>query len=723
VRVSEDSNGVEGNGASSFASISNDGDDVAFYSLATNLVPGDTNGVADIFVADIDAGTIERVSVATGGAQANGASYQGSPISANGRYVAFASDATNLVVGDTNGARDIFVRDRVMGTTERVSVDSIGTQGNGASYEPAIDNTGRYVVFSSDATNLVLNDTNGVRDVFIHDRVTGATERVSVHTNGLQGNNTSFAPSISGDGRFVGFSSDASNLVALDFNGMRDAFVRDRQTGVTTRVSVDSLGNEGNNASSLTAISSDGRYIGLVSDATNLVSNDTNGVTDVFVYDRLTGHTERISEDSSGVEGNGLSSRPGLSSDGRYVVFQSAASNLVAGDTNGATDVFLRDRGLLEALVASGTGDQQNQSAAWNPVNQESLVIWHDASVDDIRGALFDKYGRRLAADIPIRVDSQREAGPSVAYGGGGYLAVWVNGRATDPTGTDIYGAWIMPNGMVQTQLIVTNKTANQRAPSVTYDPVANRFLVVWIDDEFGLTNRNVWRAVLLPGGGVFSAPAAILTLPSDQRGPYARYDYGNSRYFMVWFDNRNGNFDIFGSRMDATGSLLDGTGLLISGASGDQRNPRMAERRPADGINNFVLAWIDFRNGQPDIFGTLVDGDGTVVGSDFQIAGGSGDQRAASVDVDYVRTKKAIVSWIDNTTSGSLTDYDIWRAQVDQTGNVTAPIVEIGTTSDERNPVMLYEGYNGVDNGFLILWRDNRIISNFDIFLKRFFP
>jgi hypothetical protein len=189
---------------------------------------------------------------------------------------------------------------------------------------------------------------------------------------------------------------------------MRDAFIRDRQLNVTTRISVDSLGNQGNASSAITSVSSDGRYIGFVSLATNLVPNDTNGVQDVFVYDRLTSHTERISEDSSGIEGNGESSRPGLSSDGRYVVFQSDASNLVAGDTNGAIDIFLRDRGLLEALVASGTGNQQTQSVAWNPVNQEFLAIWEDTATIDIRGALFDKYGRRLAADIPIKVDSQR---------------------------------------------------------------------------------------------------------------------------------------------------------------------------------------------------------------------------------------------------------------------------------------------------------------------------
>jgi hypothetical protein len=179
----------------------------------------------------------------------------------------------------------------------------------------------------------------------------------------------------------------------------------------------------------------------------------------------------------------------------------------------------------------------------------------------------------------------------------------------------------------VRNRFVVTNKPANQRAASVTYDPVANRFLVLWIDDENGPGNTDIWRSVLLPGGGVYSAPARLLNHSAAQKGPYARYDYGNNQYFMVWFDNRNGLDGILGSRVDAGGNLLDGTGKLISTSNSvNARNARMTDRRPANGLNYFVLAWVNVSNGLADIYGARGDGNGDKVGNDFQIAGGFSD-------------------------------------------------------------------------------------------------
>jgi archaellum component FlaF (FlaF/FlaG flagellin family) len=200
---------------------------VAYESSATNLVPGDVNGLKDIFVRDLQSGTTELVSLATGGAQGNGFSDYPS-ISADGRYVAFESTASNLAPGDTNTLPDLFVRDRQNGTTELVSVDSGGVQGNNVSEGPAISADGRYVAFQSDATNLVPGDTNSVTDVFLRDRQAGTTERVSVDSGGVQGNHISYLASISGDGRYVGFGSYSSNLVSGDTNGFQDVFVRDR---------------------------------------------------------------------------------------------------------------------------------------------------------------------------------------------------------------------------------------------------------------------------------------------------------------------------------------------------------------------------------------------------------------------------------------------------------------------------------------------------------------
>jgi Tol biopolymer transport system component len=343
-RVSVASDGTEINGNSQEAVISADGRYVAFASIASNLVPGDANNALDIFVHDRETGQTSRVSVTSNGIQGNGNSFAPS-ISADGRYVAFHSGANNLVLGDTNGAGDVFVHDRQTGETSRVSVASNGTQGNGSSSFSALSADGRYVAFWSGASNLVTGDTNGVSDVFVHDRQTGQTSRVSVATDGTQGNAQSVIPDISADGRFVSFHSEASNLVVDDTNETWDAFVHDRQTGHTSRVSVASDGTQSNAGSWITSISGDGRYVTFMSDANNLVADDTNGSRDIFVHDRHAGQTSRASIASDGTQGNWPSTWPFISANGRYVSFSSIASNLVPNDTNGVSDAFVHDRG------------------------------------------------------------------------------------------------------------------------------------------------------------------------------------------------------------------------------------------------------------------------------------------------------------------------------------------------------------------------------------------
>jgi Tol biopolymer transport system component len=347
-RVSVATGGTQGNARSPFPAISGDGRYVAFGSAASNLVTGDTNGFGDVFLHDRHTGTTERVSVATDGTQADGdsTSFSDVTISADGRHIAFSSEATNLVPGDTNNGVDVFVHDRLSGTTERVSVGSGRTQANGIF--PGISSDGRYVAFTSRA-NVVPGDTNAADDVFVHDRQSGATERVSVATDGTEGNDNSGATrsSVSADGRYVAFTSLASNLVPDDTNSTFDAFVHDRQTGTTERVSVATDGTEGNDISSVGSITPDGRYVTLGSVASNLVPGDTNGTSDAFLHDRQTGTTELISVAADGTQGNAQSG-PGFSSistDGRFVAFHSDSSNLVPGDTNGLSDVFVHDRG------------------------------------------------------------------------------------------------------------------------------------------------------------------------------------------------------------------------------------------------------------------------------------------------------------------------------------------------------------------------------------------
>jgi Tol biopolymer transport system component len=249
---------------------------VAFESASDNLVAGDTNGEKDIFVHDLLSGETERVSLTSDGKQANVGSVTPA-ISADGRWVAFLTDASNLVEEDTNKAGDIFVHDRQSGETWRVSVASDGTEGNGRSYEPHISADGRFVVFTSDASNLVSGDTNRVSDVFIHDLQSGETRRVSLASDSRQGNSRSYDPSISADGRFVVFTSAATNLVYGDANLSHDVFVHDLQTGQTRRASLSLDGLQGDNHSIEASISAEGRFVAFASAASNLVYSDTNG--------------------------------------------------------------------------------------------------------------------------------------------------------------------------------------------------------------------------------------------------------------------------------------------------------------------------------------------------------------------------------------------------------------------------------------------------------------
>jgi Tol biopolymer transport system component len=345
-RVSVKTSGVEGDNNSIGVVLSGDGKRAAFVSGASNLVAGDKNSTNDVFLRDRVAATTVCVSVNTSGKPSNGGS--GSPgISVDGRYVVFDSVGDDLVAGDTNKKTDVFLRDLQSGSTVRLSVDSSGNEVDGWSSGATISPDGTLVAFCSDATTLVTGDNNGVKDVFVRDCVLGTTERISVDSAGIEGNDRSFAAGMSGgfsaDGRFVLFESFATNLVAGDTNGFIDVFVHDRTTGVTERVSVDSAGNEADAECWNSSISRDGRLVVFQSRASSLVANDTNGTSDAFVHDRATGITQRVSVDSAGAEANGPSDPPLMSADGRYVCFSSFASNLVSGDVNNKTDIFFHD--------------------------------------------------------------------------------------------------------------------------------------------------------------------------------------------------------------------------------------------------------------------------------------------------------------------------------------------------------------------------------------------
>ncbi|MEA2560175.1 MAG: hypothetical protein QOH06_1679 [Acidobacteriota bacterium] len=412
-RVSVDSSGAEADNTSDMPAISADGRFVAFASLASNLVPDDTNDSADTFVHDRRTGQTERVSVDNRGRQGDGDSglvgVAGYPaISADGRFVAFPSDAANLVRGDTNGTTDIFVRDRLTGTTERVSVSGSGGQSDGFSEGPAISADGRFVAFHSGATNLVAGDDNFSDDVFVRDRLNGTTEIVSVNNAGEEGNSLSFRPDISADGRFVVFSSSADNLVPGP-QFFHQVFLRDRALAATERVSEDAAGNEGDGTSVLPAVSANGRFVAFETNAANLIG-DGSHESHVLVYDRQTGTFERASADSAGNAADALSGQPDITADGRFVTFYSLATNLVAGDTNNRRDIFVRDRqnGAVVRVSVSTSGEEGNSESMWPKISDDGLVSAFQSNADNLvpddtnsSGDVF-VHDRRPAVDLAL---------------------------------------------------------------------------------------------------------------------------------------------------------------------------------------------------------------------------------------------------------------------------------------------------------------------------------
>jgi Tol biopolymer transport system component len=301
---------------------------------------------------------VQRVSVAPGGGDAHGGPSKAASVNDSGRYVVFASDATDLIGPDLLPWRDIFLRDRQLNLTERISISSAGVPANGNSGGfptlgiPRISEDGRYVVFASEATNLAPNDDNSVADVFLRDRLANTTERVvDVPSNPIFSGPISIAPDVSDDGRFVAFSSYSPDLVPDDLNNTWDVFLKDRQSGALELISQATDGTHGEASSGYVGagtprISSDGRFVIFGSVARDLVEGETESYDDIFLRDRASGTTDIVSLSDDEQFGNDHSTYGDVSDDGRYVVFASIASNLVSGDTNGCSDIFLRDRQL-----------------------------------------------------------------------------------------------------------------------------------------------------------------------------------------------------------------------------------------------------------------------------------------------------------------------------------------------------------------------------------------
>lgn len=322
--------------------ISGDGRFVVFSTVSPGLVPNDTESHNDVFVRDRKKDKTTRVSVASNGDQADADSFE-PVISSNGRYIGFQSVAENIsdvpLPNDPFTVVRSYVHDRKEDTTSLVSLSSDGDVSNDHTAGINLSGDGRYAAFDSRATNLSNTDRRRTGDVFVRDLFLGRTKHVSKSTREEPGNEGSFEPTISGDGRFVSFTSEATNLVGHDDNDQLDVFVRDREKGVTKRVSVASDGGEGNGFSFGGEVAANAPVAVFVSRATNFQGGTDSD--DIFRHNWRTGKTKLVSTSFRGGAADDHCIRPHVSGDGRIVTFTSQASNLVRHDTNDVSDQFV----------------------------------------------------------------------------------------------------------------------------------------------------------------------------------------------------------------------------------------------------------------------------------------------------------------------------------------------------------------------------------------------
>lgn len=374
-------------------------------------------------------GDPRRLSTASDGTQANETS-RNAQVSADGRTLLFESLASNLVGGDNNGAWDLFTRDLLTGAVARVSLTAGGAQATGASVNARFDQTGTRIVFESDAADLVpMGDRNGARDVFVRDLVSGAVTLVSASPAGIVGNGASGGGVFSADGTRVAFQSLASNLIGVDTNRAADIFVRTLATGDIVRASVAADGTQANGASSGAEFSPDGNRLLFVSSASNLVAGDTNATSDVFVKDLVTGAVTRVSTSATGAEANGASVGARFTADGAGVLFESVATNLVTGDGNRARDVFVKDlaTGAVTRLSTDGAGGE----AAWSSYDVRQGFGW-----------------TAFESDAPL-VGGDGGSGRDVHLKGPGGTVLRVLGAGGVSAGADVFDPLLVAGGVI----------------------------------------------------------------------------------------------------------------------------------------------------------------------------------------------------------------------------------------------------------------------------------
>ena len=415
-RVSISATNGLGNEQSFNPDISSNGRYVTFSSEADNLTNNDTNNESDIYLRDTVNNTTSLISVTANGV-ASGISWDSS-ISELGRYVAFVSSANNITPQDNNTIPDVFLRDTINNKTTLISTGIGGAAANSFSFSPLVGGTadiGRYVIFGSDANNLVPGDNNNQLDIFLRDTFNSTTQIISVASDNTQGNNASFYPAISPNGQYAAFLSKADNLVPGDNNNEQDIFFRDTINSATTLVSaVTGSTTPGNAAARAFSLSNYSSYIVFGSESSNLVPGDNNGQQDIFLRDTSNSTTRLVSVSTEGNLGNNASENPSISNDGRYVVFKSAASNLVAGDNNNQPDIFLRDTvNSTTTLLPLYSTNAIGVPLSFSISGDGKYVVFTNNSIDnddvflyEIGGSTLPTPSSTIDGSVPITINS-----------------------------------------------------------------------------------------------------------------------------------------------------------------------------------------------------------------------------------------------------------------------------------------------------------------------------
>jgi dipeptidyl aminopeptidase/acylaminoacyl peptidase len=399
LRASVNSGGGGADGHSTEVRLSGNGRYVAFASAATDLVEGDDEGKADVFVRDLAQGETRRLSVGPDGEGADATCF-GVALSANGRWVAFASAATNLVPGVTG--LQVYLVERATGAIETASVDGAGVPVGGR--QPSLSSSGRFVAFASTSDALVEGDDNGNYDVFRLDRSTGTVTCCSLGLDGTTADGLNWLPALSGNGRWVAFTSTAGDLVAGDANGVEDVYLHDVKTGETQRVSVGPLGADANDDSTRASISRTGRHVLFDSTASNLVEDDSGDIRDVFLFDAKAGLMTLVSRNAAGLpnmeagaEGFGAA----LSASGRVAAWK-AQFEVIDGDENQLSDIHVTDFNTgVTTLVSLGPAGEAADNDSSAPVISANgkVAAWVSLAgnlVADDGDANYDVFVRRL---------------------------------------------------------------------------------------------------------------------------------------------------------------------------------------------------------------------------------------------------------------------------------------------------------------------------------------